>query len=186
MINEKLIGTFSSIKRFSGTFLFQDENVPTHSVEMALLCINFSELVPESDKKEMAYRCVIHDFEETITSDIPRPIKHKNPDIKRLIDEAGFEMLVEKSNKEFAEEVFSAKDTNDINGFLVHIADRFQCFLKMSREVDNYGNHELRHDLEVFRRNIIYLTDEVKEFSLISEESRKRLSKYLNDLITNF
>lgn len=186
MINEKLIGTFSSIKRFSGTFLFQDENVPTHSIEMALLCINFSELVPEADKKDMCYRCIIHDFEEVITSDIPRPIKHKNPEIKRLIDEAGFEMLAERSNEEFAKEVFSAKDKSDINGFLVHIADRFQCFLKMSREVENCGNCELKHDLEVFRRDIIYLVDEVNNYELMSQESRVKLSNYLNNLITNY
>jgi 5'-deoxynucleotidase YfbR-like HD superfamily hydrolase len=185
MIELNLIQSFASIGRFSGSFLFCPENVPTHSVEMALLCINFSELAPESDKKEMVYRCVIHDFEESITSDIVRTIKHRNPKIKEEIDKVGFDLLKENSSEEFAKEVFTAKDVSDVNGFLVHIADRLQCFLKMSREVELFGNRSLKSDLETFKYSVYDLKKEVLGYEYLTIESRNRISDYINDLITN-
>lgn len=185
MIDINLIQSFASIGRFSGSFLFCPENVPTHSIEMALLCINFSELAPEADKKDMVYRCVVHDFEESITSDIVRTIKHRNPKIKEEIDRVGYELLSENSSKEFADEVFNAKDISDINGFLVHIADRLQCFLKMSREVELFGNRSLKSDLETFKYSVYGLKKEVLDYEHLTKESRNRLSDYINDLITN-
>lgn len=186
MINQKLIENFSSVHRFSGSFLFQPESVPDHSVQMALICINFSELVPESSKSEMCYRCVIHDFEETITSDIVRPIKHHNEQIKVLIDRAGYELLAEGSSKDFADSVFNAKNIDDVNGFLVHLADKIQCFLKMSHEVETLGNRSLKHDFENFKNNIFYLFEEITESQVMTQESKDRLSKYIHKLITDY
>jgi len=184
MINKNLISRFSSITRFSGSFLFQQETVPDHCSEMALLCINFSELVPESNVRDMCYRCVIHDLEEVLTTDITRHIKYHDPKIKELIDKAGFEMLSDETSSEFAYQVFHAKDHDTIEGFLVYLADRIQCFLKMTREVEEYGNRQLKRDLEVFKSNIYLLFNEIDGYDKIADQSKKNLKDYLNILIT--
>jgi len=93
-------------------------------------------------------------------------------------------MLSEETSEEFANEVFHAKDKEDINGFLVYLADRIQCFLKMTREVEEYGNRQLKHDLEVFKSNIYNLSDEIDTYDKISQKSKKNLKDYLNNLIT--
>lgn len=185
MIEKEVIDKVSSVHRFSGTHLLQAESIADHSLEMALLCSNFSELVPESNRTELCYRCVIHDLEEVLTTDIPRPIKHYSPEVKRAIDEAGKGMLAEATSEEFANEVFSAKDLNDINGYLVAVADRIQCFMKMRREVEVYGNNALKRDFEAFKVSVFDIIREVRENSLLSESSRNNLSSYLNKLIIN-
>lgn len=184
MISNKIIQKFSNQMRFSGNHLDIPESVPDHSVEMALLCINISELVPESDKRDMCYRCVIHDLEEALTSDIPRPIKHRSPEIKRLVDEAAKEMLVEESSELFTEEVFSAKDKGNVNGFIVHIADRLQCYLKMCREVMIYGNKSLEEDLDDFKLVIYELLDEIDRCEVMSLESRKKFKSFTANIIS--
>lgn len=186
MIDKDLILKFSAVQRFSGSFVFQSESVPDHSVQMALLCCNFSELVEESDKFEMCYRCLIHDFEETITSDIVRPIKHHSPEIKKLIDKAGFDLLSENSSPEFAREVFDAKNSNNINGFLVEIADKIQCFLKMRMEVEILGNKTLKRDFENFKLSVHYYLDLINNCDLMSDNSKINLAEYINNLIINY
>lgn len=185
MISNTIIDKVAATKRFSGTHLLQEESIADHSVEMALLCINFSELVPESDVKEMCYRCLIHDLEETLTTDVPRTIKYHNPEIKKLIDIAGQEMLTEEAGSEFAELATTAKDPNDINGYLVGIADRIQCFVKMRREVEIYGNKTLKSDFEEFKWTVHEVIQSIKEKTFIPDQSKKNLIGYLNKLIIN-
>lgn len=185
MIDIKVIENFASVHRFSGSFLFQSETVPDHSVEMALLCINFSELVPESDKKDLCYRCVIHDLEESITSDIPRPLKHACPELKELIDNTAYKLLTVAGDEDLVNKVKHAKSFDNINGFLVHIADRIQCFLKMRREVELYGNNSLKCDFEAFKSNIFYLLQEVDNYEGMTNSSKENLKSYLNKLIIN-
>jgi len=185
MISNNIISKVAATKRFSGTHLLQEESIADHSVEMALLCINFSELVPESDVKEMCYRCLIHDLEETLTTDVPRTIKYHDPEIKRLIDKAGHEMLTEETDIEFANSASNAKDPEDVNGYLVAIADRIQCFIKMRREVEIYGNKTLKSDFEEFKWTVHDVIHGIKEKSFISDQSKKNLIGYLNKLIIN-
>lgn len=185
MIDIKVIENFVSVHRFSGSFLFQSETVPDHSVEMALLCINFSELVPESDKKDLCYRCVIHDLEESLSSDVPRPLKWACPELKELIDNTAYKLLESSSDEELVSEVKTAKSFDNVNGFLVHIADRVQCFLKMRREVELYGNNSLKCDFEAFKSNIFYLLQEVGRYEFMAKSSKENLKSYLNKLIIN-
>lgn len=186
MIDQSLIDNFPSVGRFSGSTLLQAESVPDHSVQMALLCINFSELCPESDRRDMCYRCIIHDFEESITSDVVRPLKHYNEEVKTAIDNAGKHLLKEATDEEFCEEVFSAKDIENVNGFLVHIADKLQCFMKIRREVELLGNRTLKRDFEVFKSTVYQLVSEVANYQNISKDSRDKLSIYINNLIINY
>jgi len=177
-----IISKFSSIYRFSGSFLFKNESVPDHSVEMALLCINFSKLVPESDKKEMCYRCIIHDLEESITSDVPRPLKYSSNKLKELIDDTAKNLLSKYCSEELVTEVFNSKSMDNINGFLVHLADRIQCYLKIKREVEQFGNKSLLTDLN----NLSYLPNdlinEITDINLMTENSKSRLINYIEKL----
>lgn len=183
MIHRRIIDKISDIHRFSGNFLFKQESLPDHEVEMALLCINFSYLAPESDKKEMCYRCLVHDLEESITSDIPRPIKHRSQELKDLIDKTAYEMFSEYASQELTEEVVHAKDFDNINGFLVHIADRVQCFMKMAREVEHFGNQSLRVDFLEFKTdNLPELTEEIKSYAGLSDQSKNQLIAYIKEI----
>lgn len=183
MISPKIIRSIENIDRFSGSHLSITENIMSHSGEMALLCINFSYLVKESDVKEMCYRCIIHDLEESVACDVPRPLKHYSKDTKLAIDYAANQLLSEEVDSELMTEIINAKDTNNVNGLLVHMADRIQCLLKMSREVHLYGNRSLARDLEKFKSEIHRMIDNDLNTEILSEESIKNLSNYMKELV---
>lgn len=182
-ISSKVLNKISSIHRFNGTYLFQPETLPDHCTEMALLCINFSKLVDESDVKDMCYRCMVHDLEESISSDVPRTLKHQSEELKELVDKTAYELLAKECSEEILNDVKNAKNKTNVNGFLVHIADRIQCFMKMSREVENYGNRVLKSDFEFFKSCIHELFSEIKQSETMSEASKKNLIEYIQKII---
>lgn len=185
MINLDLIIKASYIKRFSGNFICQDENIMSHSAEMALLCINFAELVPESNAKEMTYRCILHDIEEiAIGADVPRPMKYYSEELKELIDKSSIKILSEYIDNKVLIDSRDAKDSSNINGFLVGLADRIQCFIKMSKEVKLFNNNSLKSDLDKFNDIIHSWIDSIYNLN-ISESSKINLSKYILK-ITNY
>jgi 5'-deoxynucleotidase YfbR-like HD superfamily hydrolase len=184
MINQKVINNIANTKRFSNSFLFVEENIGTHSNEMALLCINFSKIVDKSSKEVMCYKCTIHDLEETVTYDVPRPFKYARPEMKRLISEVSNEIFEPMLSPDLFEDFKSAKGSHDIDSYLVAIADRMQCYLKMKREVVTYGNKMLEGDFYNFKNELEHhYFKTVGTSKLMDDESRKNLLIYLKSLI---
>lgn len=183
MLDLYLIQNISNIERFSGNFLFQKENIATHSLEMALLCINFGELVEESSIQELCYRCTIHDLEESISSDVPRPLKWANPELKRLIDETSYQLLSKKVDEKLLNDIKNSKDLTDVNGYLVALADRVQCFMKMSKEVKFYGNKSLEKDLIDFNETIYSWMRDIESKTFMSDKSKINLINYLKQIL---
>lgn len=184
MLNNYILRTASNIKRFSNDFLFEPENTATHSFEMGLLCINFSMLVPESNRDNMCYRCISHDLEEIISGDVRRPLKWANSELKRLIDKVSFDLLTPLVDENTLNDIKNAKDPEDVNGWLVGLADRVQCYLKMSKEFKFYGNKSLEKDLNIFEDVILQLIDAIEYYPYICDESKKALMQYITSLLT--
>lgn len=184
MIDNSLIANISNTKRFSSDFLFQEENIATHSLEMSLLCINFSKLVKESDRNLMCYKCTIHDLEEVNSGDVRRPFKHANPELRDLINQTAEKMLKYSVDEETLNDWRNAKDDTEINGYLVGLADRMQCYIKMSREVKHYGNSSLSVDLEEYSSVIEYWLIDISNSELMCAESKTNLIDYISSLLT--
>jgi 5'-deoxynucleotidase YfbR-like HD superfamily hydrolase len=71
--------TMSSVRRFGTLPMIQGETVAMHSFNVAILALLTADYEedPELDVEMVLRRALLHDFEETILSDIPHPIKHR-------------------------------------------------------------------------------------------------------------
>ncbi len=72
--------TMSSIQRFGTLPMIQGENVASHSFNVAILALLTADYEGEGagiDVEKVLRSALLHDFEETILSDIPHPIKHR-------------------------------------------------------------------------------------------------------------
>jgi len=185
MIPYKLIQKYSSTTRFNGTFLIEQETVSQHVVEMCLLCQNFSSLIEEKiDIRDIYYRCIIHDLDEAVSCDIPRPLKYATPKVKEAIEEATKLLLKEEiKDEKFLSEIDLAKNPNTLEGYLVSIADAIQCYMKMNKEVNILNNKILESDLNNFKSYIIYEIIPNISTSNLKSESRSALTKYILSLI---
>ena len=71
--------TMSSIQRFGTLPMIQSESVAAHSFNVAILSSLIADYEPELkvDHALLLRKALFHDFEETILSDSPHPIKHR-------------------------------------------------------------------------------------------------------------
>ena len=71
--------TMSSIQRFGTLPMIQGENVASHSFNVAILALLTADYEnnPAINTEKVLRQALLHDFEETILSDIPHPIKHR-------------------------------------------------------------------------------------------------------------
>lgn len=71
--------TMSSIQRFGTLPMIQGENVASHSFNVAILALLTADYEENAslNVEKVLRSALLHDFEETILSDIPHPIKHR-------------------------------------------------------------------------------------------------------------
>src|SRR4051812_12443277 len=71
--------TMSSIRRFGTLPMIEVESVASHSYNVAIMALMIADYQPElnADRESLLRKALFHDFEETILSDIPHPIKHR-------------------------------------------------------------------------------------------------------------
>lgn len=167
--------------RYSGFRLIKSESVSDHVWGMISLAF---EIIPELnniilkdikytgteynliDLREVIYRITLHDLDESLSCDIPRPFKYANEEILRAIRDTTNAILNKRFDNNLVKEISNAKDQNVLEGLLVSIFDTLQANLYMRTEVDS-GNRiltsELHNSLKTLN-NFISLIDESELF----------------------
>lgn len=135
----------STVIRYSGFELLRPETVDTHTMDMAVLALKVIEILGDKDidKKDLIYRIVIHDLEESCSCDIPRSLKYYSEKVHAAIEEATKEMVKEHVSDTLFVEMRDAKDLQVLEGRIIKFLDIFQCCLVLDREVNGYGNKPL-------------------------------------------
>ena len=147
--------SMSAIKRYSQLHLLKSESVMEHTGFVCLftyiLCEKINSVSDEEDKLNIGIaleKAVIHDIDEVVTGDIPRPTKYYSKEsskifeniaddgIKQIISELdlGFQSRIELNWK-------TAKD--DSEGAIVALADLASVVYKLWDEVILLGNKKL-------------------------------------------
>lgn len=105
----KLIRQYCSVRRFSTIYTAKDENIAEHSASLALMCLLIYDEITSTSKLHgfdlykdininlVIRAAVIHDCDEIITGDIPRPTKHFHPEMKsacNIVKKRAIENLV--------------------------------------------------------------------------------------------
>lgn len=97
-LRQMLMGDLHKLRyvhRYSTTLLIQKENVAEHSFYVALYSMFIAQWLNEQgyevEMEKVLLRAIIHDLDESRTGDFQRPFKHKNPELKALIEKASRE-----------------------------------------------------------------------------------------------
>lgn len=144
----KSIENLSCVSRYSLCHMSKSENVLEHSAFVALTSLYIGKIIKQKydiDLAEVMEKSLVHDFEESVTGDILRPVKHSNGKIRhqismleaKTIDEisyhCGTNWLVKSWNE----------SKSDGTGSIVSLCDSISVLFRFYDEVINRGNKSM-------------------------------------------
>ena len=150
--------TMSSIKRFGTLPMIESESVASHSYNVAIMALMVADYDPDLkvDHEALLRKALFHDFEETILSDIPHPIKHRfkggklgqllKEIVPELIENEIFKELPERLKRLYVRSALDAKE--DLEGEIVAAADAMDIVMTSLREL-KMGNRYFENIFEV-------------------------------------
>ncbi|MGN1074554.1 MAG: 5'-deoxynucleotidase [Eubacteriales bacterium] len=147
------------IQRWSLMRSAEPENLSEHTAEVAMLAhalalIRRDILGVPCDPDRVAALALYHDAPETMTGDLPTPVKYANPRIRRAFGEIEaasrerlLQMLPDALRPEY-EKLFDVEESGCFD--LVKAADRLAAYIKCKNELKT-GNEEFRRACEETR-----------------------------------
>jgi 5'-deoxynucleotidase YfbR-like HD superfamily hydrolase len=150
--------TMSSIKRFGTLPMIESESVASHSYNVAIMALMIADYDPnlKVNREEVMRKALFHDFEETILSDIPHPIKHRfkggklghllKEIVPELIENEIFKELPDRLKQLYVRAALGAKE--DLEGQIVGAADAMDIIMTSLREL-KMGNRYFENIFEV-------------------------------------
>lgn len=181
--------TMSSIKRFGTLPMIEIESVASHSYNVAIMALMIADYEEELNvnREVLLRKALFHDFEETILSDIPHPIKHRfkggklgqllKEIVPELIENEIFKELPDRLKKQCVNAALSAKE--DLEGQIVGAADAMDIIMTSLREL-KMGNRYFERIFEVGLGMLIKY--EKFAFARLFAESAKRYRAKGGDL----
>jgi Predicted hydrolases of HD superfamily len=152
---ETKLNSLQHINRYSGLRLIKSESVSDHVSHMVAIALTivpkFNKVLVgsedgELDLKDIIYRISVHDLDEAVTCDFPRPIKYYDEEIRSSIERVTNEILNRSVSTEIFSDIVSAKDKTSREGLLVGIIDLIQAGQFMKIEIQ-LGNTFLRSEI---------------------------------------
>lgn len=137
--------TMSSIRRFGTLPMIEEETVAAHSYNVAIFALMIADYegLPEVKVEALLRKALFHDFEETILSDIPHPIKHRfkggmlgkllKEIVPELVEQEVFKELPERLRRIYVASALRSKD--DLEGRLVEAGDAMDIVMTSLREL---------------------------------------------------
>ena len=165
-----------------------EENIMEHSLQVAMVAhglalINNRIFNGNVNPEKVALLAIYHDSNETITGDLPTPIKYFNPDIQesyRALEDISKEKLLsllpEPLKEDYRNVLFF--DENSPEGKLVKAADRICAYIKCIEEL-KAGNGEFQKAQQAIMKRIenidlpevkYFMDHFVENFSLTLDE----------------
>ncbi len=150
--------TMGSIKRFGTLPMNEFESVAAHSYNVAIMALMIADYEenPEIDKELVLRKALFHDFEETILSDIPHPIKHrfKGGKLGKLLTEIVPELIEKEIFKELPNRLralyvkHAIESKEGLEGRIVEAADAMDIVVSAIREL-KLGNKYFENIFDV-------------------------------------
>ncbi len=150
--------TMSSVQRFGTLPMVQSESVASHSYNVAILSLMIADAEPDLalDREALLRKALFHDFEETILSDIPHPIKHRfqggklgrvlKEIVPELIRGEIFKELPPALKERYTQSALTAKE--GVEGEVVAAADAMDIVITSLREL-KMGNRYFQNIFEI-------------------------------------
>jgi 5'-deoxynucleotidase YfbR-like HD superfamily hydrolase len=145
--------SLSSMQRYSQTFLNKKESVLEHTGFVVLFCcLVAQELIARGRQVDVGLllsKAALHDIDETITGDIPRPTKYfdeaTRANFERIENQGMLKLIADTGLQESAFGVWKSSKSG-YEGSIVAIADVAAVVYKGWEEVDLLGNKSFLHN----------------------------------------
>jgi 5'-deoxynucleotidase len=142
-----LVSRLSGIQRFSMLKMCHPENVLEHVGMVCIFCYIITDWLnqvePNIDIGKVLTRAVVHDFDETITGDVPRPTKYFSKELRASMTQLEMNGIANLARKlHLATLVMDhavAKEHKE--GAIVALADIMAAIHRVWEEVLIYNNH---------------------------------------------
>lgn len=147
-----ILENLSRIHRYSGIMLIKEESVSDHVWSMITLALEYIPKINtkfdlDIDMKSVVYKIAVHDLDESLYTDIPRPFKHHSKMIESAIEDTVNEIFTNKLGRGLMKELAEVEDRSKPESFLVKILDTAQAGYKMASELI-LGNHYFYSEID--------------------------------------
>lgn len=184
----------SDIKRYSGVDSIREEDILQHTTRVMIisymLASKLREFGEEIDTGKLLEKGLLHDIDESLTGDIPRPVKYYTSEVlsglrlmasesaKRLVNNA-FDLDEKSSTDHIIKVIDECKEEKE--GYLIKIADLLTVACKAYEEVVMLGNLKF---LKVTNESVNYLKELSRSIRLTASDMFNEASiSYLEDMI---
>lgn len=166
-IYENPMRNLNNVVRYSGVFCMKQENDGYHIIDMMAMCMKIADLIEfdyhskttgkteQVDRRDLIYRCYIHDLDESLMGDISRNIKYFNDNIYEAINEVADDLMESTYSASLVKDIRSSKDADNLCGLIVKVADTLQSSMKIYEEC-KLGNF---HFEKIIKENITFVSD---------------------------
>lgn len=181
---ENPMRNLNNVTRYSGVFCMKPENDGYHTIDMMAMCMRIAELIEKDqvgmenpiriDRRDLIYKCYLHDMDESLMGDISRTIKYHNDSIYNAISDVVDELMRSSFTDDIIKDIKSSKDINDLNGLIVKVADTLQSSMKIYEEC-KLGNFHFKKIIEeniCFVDNLNKIIKSSKLFGMTEQSSR--------------
>jgi 5'-deoxynucleotidase YfbR-like HD superfamily hydrolase len=173
----------STVIRYSGYQLVRPETVDVHTMDMTVLALVILDDLPGYlDRKDLIYRIVVHDLEESCSCDVPRSLKYHSPEVHAAIEKATKAMVRVHVSDNLFSDLCNAKDLTLLEGRVVKFLDILQCCFILKKEVVYLGNKPLSG---IYREACAFLKKVIREEGLFSKDPDE-VRDYFTNLMEDF
>lgn len=167
MTYHELFSRLKFVTRFSGMNLIQPERLESHIIEMVGLAFDLYYDVGGFDLNKVLYLILIHDIDEAVTVDVPRPFKYHSDEFRKALSENTVSYLTSLGiDENFLTEALDAKKSG-IEGKVVNLLDLLQVWCKLQTEI-SLGNSTLNEQVEEVRGYLKLLDDDRELYPYMS------------------
>jgi len=167
----------SAIQRYSQLHLLKSESVMEHTGFVCLftytLCEEINSVSSDAHKLDTGKalkKAIVHDIDEVITGDIPRPTKYYNESSIALFEdmaEAGIDQIIKELNVEGLDMKTDWKQSKSgREGAIVAFADLSSVVYKLWEEIIMLGNRKLFRQAEEVSKYLMKFHDKIKSEKL--------------------
>jgi 5'-deoxynucleotidase YfbR-like HD superfamily hydrolase len=159
MTYHELFSKLKFVTRFSGMNMIQPERLESHILEMAGLAFDLFYDIGGFDLKKALYLILIHDIDEAVTVDVPRPFKYHSEEFRQALSKNTVDYLTSLGiDKMFLHEALNAKKSGR-EGKIVNLLDLLQVWCKLQTEI-SLGNSTLGEQVDNVRGYFKKLEDD--------------------------
>ena len=183
----------SAIQRYSQLHLLKSESVMEHTGFVCLftytMCEEINSVSPDAHKLNTGKalkKAIVHDIDEVITGDIPRPTKYYNDDSIALFEkmaEAGIDQIINELKIDDLDMKNDWKQSKSgREGAIVAFADLSSVVYKLWEEIIMLGNRKLFRQSKEVSKYMMNFEKKIKDDSLFTMPQKQIIYKSIEQL----